>query len=69
MDPEFCPGCGRRWALPPTSERIEEPHILREDGNTSAPGRVSLTYLNEVVHQCADGTYLPPGEQASPIED
>lgn len=39
--------------------------ILREPAGDAA-GRVSVQYGGSVIHQCADGAYLPPDQVAPP---
>lgn len=62
----YCTGCGKRVELP--EPRTDNPTVLREQGYSSAPGRATVRYGGVVLHRCADGAYLPPGQNAAPRE-
>lgn len=51
----ICPGCGETVEFDPKlgSSQMREP-------SGEAAGRVTFRVGAEAVHQCADGTYLPP---------
>ena len=66
-----CDGCGERVAVPTAHEADpmmarENPMMAREDSHSPAPGRVTIHFQGEVIHQCADGAYLPPDQVAPP---
>jgi hypothetical protein len=61
--PIYCEGCGEQVPIP--EQRTSNPGVMREPSGLAA-GRVSWIYGGLTVHQCADGTYLPPDEVASP---
>jgi hypothetical protein len=59
-----CEGCGERVDVPAPHEA--EPMMAREDAQSPAPGRVTIHFGGTVIHQCADGAYLPPDQVAPP---
>jgi hypothetical protein len=61
--PTYCDGCGERVPIP--EPRTSNPMVLREPSGPAA-GRVSWIYGGLTVHQCADGSFLPPDEVAPP---
>ncbi|MEY2524965.1 MAG: hypothetical protein QOJ66_3530 [Ilumatobacteraceae bacterium] len=57
-----CEACGERVVVPLPHEA--EPMMAREDSHSPAPGRATIYFGGKVIHQCADGAYLPPGQIA-----
>lgn len=62
-DDGYCEGCGTKVEI--SEPRVDNPGVMREQGGDAA-GRVSVTYGGRVIHQCADGEYLPPDQVAPP---
>jgi hypothetical protein len=65
-DPIYCEGCGELIPLP--ANRTAEPKHGREPEGPAA-GRASWVYCGFVIHQCTEGTYLPPSESAPPKDN
>jgi hypothetical protein len=59
----YCEGCGDRVVTPRPRQ------FRREHREDPSPGRVSIMYGGLVVHQCAEGTYLPPDQIAAEDPD
>lgn len=53
-----CEACGERVVIP--TPRDAEPMIAREQEHSPAAGRATIHCGGVVIHECADGAYVPP---------
>jgi hypothetical protein len=52
-----CEACGARVRIDFARDNVTS---TRELASTPSPGRVTIRVGDEIVHQCEDGTFLPP---------
>lgn len=57
-----CEGCGETVTVDLANNGVT---LEREPAEARAPGRVTISVRQARVHQCADGSYLPPDQQAT----
>ena len=62
-DPTHCDACGE--LIPVPSPLNAELAAMREQDGEEA-GRMTWLYDGRVIHQCAFGAFLPPGQDAPP---
>ncbi|MDQ1519708.1 MAG: hypothetical protein QOI55_781 [Actinomycetota bacterium] len=57
----MCDACGTAVRLDIVNDDVT---MMREPASTPAPGRGTIRVGNDIVHQCADAAFLPPGDVA-----
>ena len=58
-----CDACGTAVRLDAGNGDVT---MTREPASTPAPGRGTIRVGDDIVHQCADDAFLPPGDIATP---
>ena len=64
--PLYCGGCGELIPFPELSDRSPGAYAyMREQAGANA-GRTTWRHAEHVVHECVDGSFLPPDRTAVP---